>query len=120
MKRNKLQNLLWIENWEKVSIGTAPSYKIHSIGTVPTDEMHPVGNVLTDKMHPVGTLDCSISWCWIYIVYLKQVGPTPESNSNFMCIFGQKRFWVKKMLGTKNFGSKTIWVQINFGSKNSS
>ena len=41
----------------------------------------------------------------------KQVGPTPESNSNFKCILGQKKFCSKKILFQKNFGSK------KFGSK---
>ena len=45
---------------------------------------------------------------------LLQVGPTPESNSNFKCIMGPKRFWVKK-----GVGSQIILVPKKFWVKNS-
>ena len=37
-----------------------------------------------------------------------QVGPTPESNSNFKCILDPKRFWDKKVLGPNNSSYKKI------------
>ena len=41
-----------------------------------------------------------------------QVGPTPESNSNFKCILDPKRFYVKKSVGSKNnLVPKNFWVQ---------
>ena len=50
---------------------------------------------------------------------MKQVGPTPESNSILKCILGPKRFWVKifvssKILGQKIFGSQKILGPNNF------
>ena len=55
---------------------------------------------------------------------VKQVGPTPESNSILKCILGQKmvdptklEFQVKYIWGPKTFGPKKILGPINFGSK---
>ena len=42
--------------WERLSVGTVPTVKMHPVGTVPTIKMHPVGTVPTVKMHPVGTV----------------------------------------------------------------
>ena len=39
----------------------------------------------------------------------KQVGQTPESNSNFKCILGSKIFGVKKICVQKNFASKKLF-----------
>ena len=39
--------------WEKLNIGTVPTFKMH---TVPTFKMHHVGTVPTFKMHHVGTV----------------------------------------------------------------
>ena len=45
-----------IKDWERLSVGTVPTVKMHPVGTVPTVKMHPVGTVPTVKMHPVGTV----------------------------------------------------------------
>ena len=41
----------------------------------------------------------------------KQVGPTPESNFNFKCIYIKKDCGLKKVLGPKKFSSKKILGQ---------
>ena len=47
----------------------------------------------------------------------EQVGPTPESNSNFKCILGPKRLWVKKkcwvqniLVPKKDLGPKKVFI----------
>ena len=49
---------------------------------------------------------------------IQQVGPTPESNSNFKCILGPKRFWVKKSVGSQIIlVPKKFWVKNSVSSK---
>ena len=39
-----------IPQWERLSVGTIPTNKMHPVGTVPMDKMQPVGTVRTDEI----------------------------------------------------------------------
>ena len=49
-------NLVFFILWERLKVGTVPTFKTHLIGTVPTFKMHDVGTVPTFKTHHVGTI----------------------------------------------------------------
>ena len=57
-------------------------------------------------------------YLWQHKYNSRQVGPTPESNSNFKCILGPKRFRVKKSVGFQIIlVPKKFWVKNSVSTK---
>ena len=37
--------ILWVFKWERLNVGTVPTFKMHNVGTVPTFKTHHVGTI---------------------------------------------------------------------------